>query len=216
MHFYLATASAWEAEQGSRLGFVRGAVLLRAEAKRKGQNYDLLIEQCAPYSYERLGVQADAFDCEGLAAEAEQVVGHTKGRAVLIMPMTLQSARAVSACLRVGAAPALQLIASPVQALVAARAGAAHVVLHAQQLGEAGIAVAPFVSEIRQLFASGHITAEIWVEAVRDVAEVSRIAVAGANGVLCSWDVLQTLAYHPLTDQGIERLLAEKGSFGNT
>jgi len=209
MRFYLSTAEVWQAEQAAGLGFVEGVSLPRAEVIRTGRDYQQLYAECARMPFALIAVQAASFDAYELAQEAERIVELALRRSALVMPMTLQSVRAVSGCQRAGALAALQFIASPVQALVAARAGAAQVWLHAAQLGAAGIATAPFVEELKGLFVRAGLTTEVWVEAARDVAEVARVAMAGADGVVCEWNVMQTLAYHPLTDQGIEQLLAQ-------
>ncbi|MCY0902148.1 MAG: hypothetical protein OWU32_08190 [Firmicutes bacterium] len=210
MRFYLETATAWEAQQGDLLGFLHGLVLGRSGVAKRGQDYGLLVDECQPLSYRMIALGADALDAPGLIGEARLAAAGCGGRAALVMPITLQSVRAIDGCADAGVRTVLQYVASPVQALVANQAGADAILLHAVHLGAAGIPVAPLVEDIRRLFGDGNRKTEIWVESVRDVAEVGRIALAGADVAISSWDVLQTLAYHPLTDQGIERLLIER------
>jgi len=220
MRFYLETATAWEAQQGALLGFLYGVMLGRGGVAQKGQDYGLLVDECRPLSYQTIALGSDALDAPGLIEEARLAAARCGERAALVMPITLQSVRAIAGCAEAGVRTVLQYVASPVQALVAAQAGADAILLHAVHLGAAGIPVAPLVEDIRLLFGSGSGSGngngngngrtEIWVESVRDVAEVGRIALAGADVAISSWDVLQTLAYHPLTDQGIERLLIER------
>jgi len=210
MRFYLETATAWEAQQGALLGFLYGVMLGRGGVAQKGQDYGLLVDECRPLSYQTIALGSDALDAPGLIEEARLAAARCGERAALVMPITLQSVRAIAGCAEAGVRTVLQYVASPVQALVAAQAGADAILLHAVHLGAAGIPVAPLVEDIRLLFGNGNGRTEIWVESVRDVAEVGRIALAGADVAISSWDVLQTLAYHPLTDQGIERLLIER------
>ncbi|MCY0875957.1 MAG: hypothetical protein OWT28_06800 [Firmicutes bacterium] len=210
MRFYLVSADLFEARQAAALGFVQGVYVPRNPVARTGRDYAQLVSEISRLSMGIVGVQAEAFDAESLAAEARAVSRDSQGHIAFVMPMTLESVRAVRSCYAERVLPSLQFVASPVQALVAAQAGASAILLDAVVLGEAGIPVAPLVTDIKRLFHQGRLRTDILVESARDVAEVGRVAVAGADGVLCNWDVLQTLAYHPLSDQGIERLLAER------
>jgi len=210
MRFYVTTAQLWVAQQVAALGFVHGVYLPRAPVVRTGRDYGQLVADCVQLPLAWIGVQGEAFDACSLVDEARSFMLGGRASLAFLMPMTLESVRAVKGCRREGTLPGLQFIASPVQALVAAQAGAAAIVLDAHLLGTAGIALAPLVVEIRGLFEKACLHTEILVEGARDVAEVGRVAVAGADGVICEWDVLETLAYHPLSDQGIERLLAER------
>lgn len=211
MRFYLCSAQLWEAQQAALLGFVQGVYVPRSPVSQTGRSYLQLIADISGLPIGWVGVQAEAFDASSLVEEAGRFAKESRTRIGFVMPMTLESVRAVRSCQGEGVLPCLQFVASCVQALVAAQAGASALVLDAVMLGEAGIAVAPLVAEIKLLFGQASLSTEILVQGVRDVAEVSRIAIAGAHGVICSWEVLQTLAYHPLSDQGIERLLAEHG-----
>jgi transaldolase len=211
LRFYLLTAHESEARRAAELGFIEGVFVPRAEVVHAGRDYSALIAAISAFSFTIVAAQAEAFDAPSLVQEAARMAKATatEGQLAFSMPMTLESVKAASQCQLVGAKSVLQLVSSLIQALIAARAGVYAIILDAEELGAAGIPIFPLVSEIRNMYTANRLRTKIFVEGLRDVADVSRVAVAQADGAVCTWSVLQRLANHPVTDRSMERLLVK-------
>ena len=209
MKFYLLSARAEEAQKAAAFGFVAGAVVPRGEVARTGRDYGDLIAEWGRLPFALVGAEAEAADADALVRDAAVWARGSGAPVSLFTPLTLESLKACARLSGLGVRLAAQFAASPLQALVAARAGAGAVCVHARRLGACGLDAVGLVRQTRELFARAGLSADILVDEAADAAELERFALAGADGALCPWELLRTLAYHPFTDRGIERLLAE-------
>lgn len=208
MKFYLVSHRAEEAERAAGLGFVEGLLVPRAEVVATGRDYRALVTELSILPFHTVCAQSTELDAVSLADEARELAADMGERFVLLAPVTLESIKA-SARLSGAIAVALELVASPVQAMAAARSGARAVCLPSRRFMRAGLDVCRAADDIRMAFIRYGLRTEVWVDDPRDVAEVERFVKIGVDAVLCRWDVLRTAAYHPFTDRGVERMLAE-------
>jgi transaldolase len=102
------------------------------------------------------------------------------------------------------------LVFTPIQALMAAKAGATMVSPFVGRLDdispESGMAV---IAQIVEIFENYDIATEILVASVRSPIHVIESARLGADIATMPPNVLFALAKHPLTDKGIEQFLAD-------
>ena len=97
----------------------------------------------------------------------------------------------------------------PVQALLAAKAGASFVSPFVGRLDDVGHDGMQGVEDIRTIFDNYGYTTEIIVASVRHPLHVHTAALIGADICTIPFSVLAQLIKHPLTDIGIERFLAD-------
>ena len=98
---------------------------------------------------------------------------------------------------------------TPVQALLAAKAGAAFIspfIGRLDDLGETGLEV---IEDIREIYDNYGFTTEILVASIRSAQHVRYSAKIGADICTLPPKVLDQLIKHPLTDIGIEKFLAD-------
>ena len=101
------------------------------------------------------------------------------------------------------------LIFSPLQALLAAKAGAAFVspfIGRLDDIGEHGI---DLVSQIRTIFDNYGIETEIIAASIRGPAHVLDAALCGADIATIPYDTLKLMVKHPKTDEGIQKFIAD-------
>ncbi len=212
MRFYLTSTRTFEIERASELGFVHGVVVPREDVVDSGRNYEALLQDCSRFSFPFVGIEATALDSVALTRESQRMSAVLGDSLTFLMPMTLESVKTVAGFKKVGLSGGIKLVSSTVQALVAARAGADYVCISAKLLGSIGIPIGPLITEVKELYHTAGLSTRVLVEDIQDVAQVSMVASAHADGVVCSWHHLQGLAYHPLTDQGIGRTLSDWGA----
>jgi transaldolase len=101
------------------------------------------------------------------------------------------------------------LIFAPIQALLAAKAGASFVSPFVGRLDDASHLGMELVGQIVRIFDNYVVDTEIIVASIRNPLHVVEAAIMGADISTMPFKVLQQLVKHPLTDVGIKNFLAD-------
>ena len=128
---------------------------------------------------------------------------------VVKVPMTTEGLKAVKAFSDLGIRTNVTLVFSAVQALLAARAGATYVSPFLGRLDDIGHNGMDLIRQIAEIFAIHGIETEIIAASVRHSVHVTDAALNGAHIATIPANVIASLVKHPLTDQGIEKFLAD-------
>jgi len=123
--------------------------------------------------------------------------------------MTPEGLKATKALHAKGIKVNVTLIFSPVQALLAAKAGAAYVSPFVGRLDDISQDGMNIIDEIRTIFDNYGYEAEIIVASVRNPVHVLDSALIGADIATIPFSVMIQLSKHPLTDIGIEKFLKD-------
>ena len=108
-----------------------------------------------------------------------------------------------------GVRVAATLVFSAAQALLAARAGAAAVVVAMDDLDASGHDAVGVIRDLRAVFDASGSEADIIALRPSNAAQFAACVNARADGVAVATDVLRTLLVHPLSDRGLDRFLHE-------
>ena len=103
----------------------------------------------------------------------------------------------------------MTLIFSPLQALLAAKAGASYVSPFVGRLDDIATDGMDLVQRIALIFDNYGYQTKIIVASIRHPQHVLAAAEIGADVATIPFKVMMQLAKHPLTDIGIERFLAD-------
>ena len=103
---------------------------------------------------------------------------------------------------------------SPLQALLAAKAGATFISPFVGRLDDIAADGMQLISQIRQIYDNYGMDTEILVASIRHPQHVVESALIGADCATIPPKVLWQLAKHPLTDQGIDAFLEDWKSLG--
>ncbi|MFB4161065.1 fructose-6-phosphate aldolase [Geomicrobium sp. JSM 1781026] len=208
MKFFIDTANIEEIKKAYALGILDGVTTNPSLVAKEGVDFkDRLKEITAlvdgSVSAEVIALEADAMIEEGkeLAAVAPNVT--------VKVPMTVEGLKAVKAFKDLGIKTNVTLIFSSVQALLAARAGASYVSPFLGRVDDIGGNGLALVEEIADIFLTHDIDTEIIAASVRHPVHVTEAAKLGADIATIPYNVIEQLAKHPLTDQGIEKFLAD-------
>ncbi len=101
------------------------------------------------------------------------------------------------------------LIFTPMQALLAAKAGATYVSPFVGRLDDISQDGMGIIDEIRTIFDNYGYTSEIIVASIRNPIHVQNAALIGADICTIPYSVMLQLAKHPLTDAGIAKFLED-------
>ena len=125
------------------------------------------------------------------------------------LPMCIETLKATKILSSEGIKVNVTLIFSPLQALLAAKAGAAFVspfVGRLDDIGEHGI---DLVSQIRTIFDNYGYDTEIIAASIRGPAHVLDAALIGADIATIPYDTLKLMIKHPKTDEGVAKFIAD-------
>ncbi|MDI3327797.1 MAG: fructose-6-phosphate aldolase [Alicyclobacillaceae bacterium] len=210
MKFFVDSANVDEIRRACNWGVVAGVTTNPSLVAKEGRDFfetlrDITALVDGPVSAEVISLDAEGMLEEGrkLAAVAENIV--------IKVPMTAEGLKAVHTFAREGIRTNVTLVFSANQALLAARAGASYVspfIGRLDDISHDGIAL---IRETAEIFRIHRIETEIIAASVRHPVHVTQAALAGAHIATLPFAVLERIVRHPLTDQGIERFLADWG-----
>jgi transaldolase len=208
MKFFIDTANINEIKEGLKLGMVDGVTTNPSLVAKENKPFDRVIKEIleiveGPVSLEVVGLETKPMVSEGkkLAALGENVV--------IKIPMTAEGLKATKTLSDAGINVNQTLIFSPLQALMAAKAGAAYVSPFVGRLDDISHTGMDLVEQILTIFDNYDFGTEVIVASVRHPLHVLEAALMGADIATIPFKVISQLAKHPLTDVGIEKFLAD-------
>ena len=203
MKFFIDTANIAKIREAIKLGMVDGVTTNPSLIAREGRGFDevvreILAEVDGPVSLEVLSPEAD-----GMVAEGRKLAGFGD-HVVVKVPLTTEGLKATRIFSREGIRVNATLVFSPIQALMAAKAGAAYVSPFVGRLDDIAHDGMELVQQILTIFNNYGFDTEVIVASVRHPRHVLDAALMGAHIATIPFKVISQLAKHPLTDRGIE------------
>jgi transaldolase len=156
-----------------------------------------------PVSLETVGLDADTIVQEGrdLAKIADNVV--------VKVPVMKEGLVAVKRLAAEGIPTNVTTNFNPLQALLSAKAGASYISPFVGRLDNIGHRGMELVKEIRQIYDNYGYETEIIVAAIRNPIHILDAGLIGADICTMSFDVMNMMYDHPLTDIGIDTFLKD-------
>ncbi len=206
MKFFIDTADIDEIKEAHSMGMADGVTTNPSLiAKEDGEFEDIIREICTvvdgPISAEVISLEAD-----GMVKEARELA-KIHDNIVIKIPMTVDGLKATRTLTDEGIKTNVTLIFSPLQALMAAKAGATYVSPFVGRLDDISHEGMLLVEQIVDIYSNYAFETEIIVASIRSPLHVLESAVIGADIATIPFSVLAKLAAHPLTDKGIKAFL---------
>ena len=145
---------------------------------------------------------------EGMLKEADTYLKWGSNIVIKIV-MNPEGMKAVRALSQRGIKTNVTVTFSPLQALIAAKAGATYVSPFVGRLDDIGHQGMDIISQIRTIYDQYAYETNILVASVRHPAHVLESALLGADVVTVPPSILEKLFNHPLTDKGIDAFLKD-------
>ncbi|WP_377865001.1 fructose-6-phosphate aldolase [Bacillus sp. R86525] len=215
MKFFIDTANLEDIKKAYKLGVLAGVTTNPSLVAKEGVKFeDRIAEICqAVPKVESVSAEVtpDAITAEEMIAQAEELIKINGGdkNVTIKLPMTLAGLEACRYLTEKGVKTNVTLIFTVNQALLAARAGATYVSPFLGRLDDISEDGVLLVAKIAELFDVHQLDTQIIAASVRHPDHVTRVAMAGAHIATIPYKVIEQLAMHPLTDQGIEKFAAD-------
>lgn len=208
MKFFIDTADVAEIREALSLGILDGVTTNPTLVARTGRPFkDVILEICrlvpGPVSAEVVSTNAEGMIREGreLASWAPNIV--------VKVPLTPEGLKAIRVLSREGIRVNTTLVFQPLQALLAAKAGAAYVSPFVGRLDDVAGYGMRLVADILEIFRHYGYTTEVIVASVRHPMHVLEAARLGAHIVTMPFAVMMQVVKHPLADVGLARFLED-------
>jgi len=204
MKIFLDTANLNEIKETAKLGLLDGVTTNPSlVAKEKKPFKELLLEICevvkGPVSAEVVSL-----DYEGMLKEARKL-HQLHPNIVCKISLTKDGLKAVKVLEEEGCRCNVTLVFSPLQAILAARAGASFVSPFIGRLDDIGQRGMDLIEQLMIIWDNYGFETEVIVASVRHPMHVVESALAGAHIVTVPFKVIEQFTKHPLTDIGIQR-----------
>jgi transaldolase len=208
MKFFIDTANIEEIKKGVALGMVDGVTTNPSLIAREDRPFEELLQEICDLVDGPVNGEVISLDAEGMVEEGRKLAAFHPNIVVKI-PMTTEGLKAVKILSSENIRTNVTLIFSSMQALMAAKAGAAYVSPFVGRLDDVSHVGMDLVSDIMNIYGNYGYEAEIIVASIRSPVHVMEAALIGADIATIPLKVIEQLAKHPLTDIGMEKFLAD-------
>lgn len=208
MKFFIDTANIDDIRSANALGILAGVTTNPSLVAKEGVSFHDRLKEITNEVSGSVSAEVIAEDAEGMIKEGKELAAIAPNITVKV-PMTLEGLKAVKAFSDVKIKTNVTLIFNANQALLAARAGASYVSPFLGRLDDIGQDGMDLVATIAEIFDRHGIETEIIAASIRHPLHVTDAALNGAHIATIPYKILGQLVKHPLTDQGIEKFLAD-------
>ena len=206
MQLFIDTADVEEIRTAAGWGLLDGVTTNPTHIAKSGRSFEEVLEEIfgivdGPISVETVSLHAEDIVHEGRA------ISRLHRNAVVKVPVMIEGLKAVKQLTSEGIATNVTLCFSPVQAYLAAKAGATYIspFIHRKELaGEDGVEL---VKEIRAIYDRYGYRTKILAASIRTAREVLECLQAGADVATMPFDILELLYKHSMTDAGLAMFL---------
>jgi len=206
MKFFIDTANIEEIKEANAMGMVDGVTTNPSLVAREGRDFKEIITEICEIVDGPISAEVISLDTEGMVREARDLA-KIHANIVVKIPMTVDGLKAV----RILAADEIKtnvtLVFSPLQALMAAKAGATYVSPFVGRLDDLSQEGMLLVEQIVDIYSNYAFETEVIVASIRNPLHVLDSALIGADIATIPFNVLKKLASHVLTDKGIKAFL---------
>ena len=208
MKFFIDTADIQEIREVHSLGLIDGVTTNPSLVAKTGRGFSEVVSEICSLVKGPVSLETVSRDAQGMVREGEELVRYGKN-VVVKVPLTTEGLKAVRILKEQGIKTNVTLCFSPVQAILAAKAGAAYISPFVGRLDDISQDGMEVIEQIVKIYANYGFSTEVLVASIRHPIHVLTAALMGAHVATMPYAVLRQLAQHPLTDIGMERFLKD-------
>ena len=209
MKFFIDTADIEEIRKANELKILDGITTNPTLIAKTGKPFKEVVKEILNEVPEKpVSLEVASTDYEGMIREAEELIKFGDN-VVIKIPITLDGLKAVKYLEYNGIKTNVTLIFSPMQALLAMKAGASYISPFVGRLDDISHSGMELISQIKDIRDNYSYNSQIIIASVRNPLHVLEGALVGADIATIPYKVISQLIKHPLTDIGLERFLKD-------
>jgi transaldolase len=208
MKLFIDTAEVAQIREAWSWGIIDGVTTNPSHVAKSGRKpAEVYREICdivdGPISLETVSLKADEIVKEG--AELARIHKNV----VIKVPIIKEGLKAVKILASEGYKTNVTVTFSPLQAMLAAKVGATYISPFVGRLDAIGHDGMDLVRQIKTIYDNYNFPTQIITAAARHPLHVLQAAMAGSHVMTMSYDILEQLYHHPLTDTVLDIFLKD-------
>lgn len=208
MELFIDTANLKEIEIAMGWGILDGVTTNPTHVSKEKTTFEELIKNIVKICPGPVSVEVVSLEAEGMVRQAERLIQYAKN-IVIKIPSTPEGVKATKILAGKGIKVNFTLVFSPLQALLAAKAGAAYVSPFVGRLDSVSHEGMELVRQIKSIYQNYGYKTKIITAAIRHPLHVLESAIAGADVCTMRFEIMEQLFRHPLTDTGLRQFLED-------
>ena len=206
MKFFIDTANIAEIKEGLALGMVDGVTTNPSLIAKEKKSFEDVVKEILKIVKGPVNLEVMSMEAKAMFAEGKKLM-RLGDNVVIKVPLSTEGLKATKMFATEGIDVNQTLIFSPLQALMAAKAGARYVSPFVGRLDDIAHDGMDLTSQILTIFDNYGYDTEVIVASIRHPRHVLDAALMGADIATIPFKVIAQLASHPLTDKGIAMFL---------
>lgn len=212
MKFFIDTANLDEIHEAQDLGILDGVTtnpsLMAKEGITGAANIRAHYKAICDVVDDNVSAEVIATEFSKMVAEGRELA-KIDDKIVVKVPMIRDGIKAISTLTAEGIRTNCTLIFNAGQAILAAKAGASYVSPFIGRLDDISMDGLALIEQLVQIYDNYDFETEILAASIRHNMHLIQCAEIGADVATCPLSVITGLLKHPLTDQGLEKFLAD-------
>lgn len=212
MKFFIDTANLDQIREAQDLGVLDGVTtnpsLMAKEGIKGPENILQHYKTICDIVDGDVSAEVIATDFDGMIREAEQLAALHE-QIVVKIPMIKEGVKAIKYLTEQGIKTNCTLVFSPGQALLAAKAGATYVSPFIGRLDDVSTDGVELIRKIVDIYNYYGYETQVLAASIRHTMHIVQCMEAGADVSTCPLSAILGLLKHPLTDNGLEKFLAD-------
>lgn len=208
MQFFLDTANLEEIRKAKEYGLIDGVTTNPTLLSRESGDWKKLVASICREVEGPVSLEVFSEETDEMLEEARELVA-IGPNVVVKCPCTANGLKACKQLAENGINVNMTLVFSPLQALLAAKAGAAYVSPFVGRLDAVGHFGMDLVKQIVSIYENYDFSTQVLVASIRNPTHVLESALIGADVATVPFSVLMDLLKHPLTEKGLRAFVED-------
>ncbi|MFO7789346.1 MAG: fructose-6-phosphate aldolase [Bacteroidales bacterium] len=212
MKFFIDTANLDQIKEAQALGVLDGVTtnpsLMAKEGISGQENINKHYQDICDIVDGDVSAEVISTDFDGMVAEAEALV-QLHEQIVVKIPMIKEGIKAIKYLNKKNIRTNCTLVFSAGQALLAAKAGATYVSPFIGRLDDTSTDGIDLIHQIVDIYSYYGFETQVLAASIRHTMHIIQCMEAGADVATCPLKAILGLLNHPLTDNGLEKFLAD-------
>ena len=208
MKLFIDTANLQEIKTAQSWGILDGVTTNPTLLARESGKFTEILRSICETVTGSVSGEVVSLDADGMLREGRELA-QIHPNIVVKIPMTLEGLKAIKILTAEGIRTNTTLVFTPLQALLAAKAGTSFVSPFVGRLDDIQQAGMKLVEQIMAIYTNYGYATEVIVASIRNPMHIVEAGLIGAHICTVPFDVLAKLVKHPLTDNGIARFLED-------
>ena len=206
MDLYIDTANIDEIRQAASLGVLDGVTTNPSLVAKEGVDFHTRLREICEIVSGPVSAEVVSTEHDGMIAEAAELLPIAEN-IVIKLPCIEEGLRACKTLSDAGTRVNMTLCFQPLQALMAAKAGAFLISPFLGRIDDIGGDSMDLLTQIRQIYDNYDFQTKILAASIRHPLHMVQCAMIGADVATVPFKVIKQVVKHPLTDSGLKAFL---------